>query len=87
MTAESDELYSTGEVMKRTGLSRQVLYQYTTLGLIKESQTTPGGHRRYGPEVLKRLWLIKELKETGYTLRDIKDIFSPRLCRAEESSA
>jgi DNA-binding transcriptional MerR regulator len=70
-----DQLYSTGEVMKQTGLSRQVLYQYTTMGLIAEAATTPGGHRRYPPEVFDRLWLVRELKETGYTLRDIRQIF------------
>jgi MerR family redox-sensitive transcriptional activator SoxR len=71
-------LFTTGQVMKRTGLSRQVLYQYSTMGLIREQATTPKGHRRYGEDVFRRLELIRELNQTGYTLRDIKEIFFAR---------
>lgn len=70
---------ATGEVMARTGLSRQVLYQYTAMGLIKDAGTTPAGSRLYPEEVLRHLHLIKELKETGYTLKEIKEIFGARL--------
>ena len=72
-------LLDTGEVMARTGLSRQVLYQYTAMGLIKDAGTTPAGSRLYAKDVLRHLHLIKELKETGYTLKEIKEIFGARL--------
>lgn len=75
---ETHPLFTTGQVMQRTGLSRQVLYQYSTMGLIREATTTPKGHRRYGEDVFQTLELIRELNETGYTLRDIKEIFFAR---------
>lgn len=72
------DLLPTGEVMARTGLSRQVLYQYTAMGLIQEADTTAAGHRLYPASVVEHLRLIRELNETGYTLRDIKEIFFQR---------
>lgn len=64
--------------MRRSGVSRQVLYQYTAIGLIEEASTTPGGHRRYPERVVRHLALIRALKETGYTLRDIREVFFSR---------
>jgi DNA-binding transcriptional MerR regulator len=71
-------LLATGEVMARSGLSRQVLYQYTAMGLIQEAETTAAGHRLYPERVLEDLRLIRLLNETGYALRDIKEIFFRR---------
>jgi len=77
--AQQPTLLTTGEVMKRSGLSRQVLYQYTAMGLIEEAETTEAGHRLYPDAVLEHLRVIRLLRETqGYTLRQIRDIFFSR---------
>jgi DNA-binding transcriptional MerR regulator len=78
LKADGEELFSTGDVMKRSGLSRQVLYQYTTMGLIKEAATTDAGYRLYPKAVFRHLEIIRSLNEMGYTLRDIRDIFAER---------
>ena len=64
------KLYRIGEVTQHTGLSRQTVHNYTTMGLICESQWTPGGHRLYDESVFERLALIEDLKRTR-TLRQI----------------
>ncbi len=69
------ELLTTGQVMKTSGLSRQVLYQYTTMGLISEADTTEAGYRLYPQRVFRDLKVIRALNEVGYSLRDIKEIF------------
>lgn len=69
------QLFKTGEVIKRSGVTRQMLYTYATMGLIEESRKTPTGHKLYDEGVFRRLKLIHDLHESGYTLRDIKDIF------------
>ena len=74
-TEPEENVFGTGEVMKRSGLSRQVLYQYTAIGLIKETSTTRAGYRLYPESVFRHLQIIRALNESGYTLRDIKDIF------------
>ena len=68
-------LLKTGEVAGRAGVSRQVIHIYTTMGLIKEERKTPAGHRLFSENVLKRVEIVRELVRTGYTLRDVKEIF------------
>jgi len=69
------KLYKTGEVLKRSGLSREVFYRYLNIGLISEADQTRGGHNLFDDSVFARLELIQQLNKTGYPLRDIKDIF------------
>ena len=68
-------LYRIGEVTQHTGLSRQTVHNYTTMGLICESEWTPGGHRLYDESVFERLALIEDLKRTR-TLRQINAMLS-----------
>jgi DNA-binding transcriptional MerR regulator len=56
------KLYRIGEITAFTGLSRQTIHNYTTMGLITEADWTPGGHRLYGEQVFSRLHRIAELK-------------------------
>ena len=69
------KLYRIGEITQHTGLSRQTVHNYTTMGLICESQWTPGGHRLYDESVFERLALIEDLKRTR-TLRQINAMLS-----------
>ena len=69
------KLYRIGEVTHYTGLSRQTVHNYTTMGLICESEWTPGGHRLYDESVFEQLAVIDELKRTR-TLRQIAGILS-----------
>lgn len=82
LRAMDEKLYPTGQVMKRSGLSRQVLYQYTTMGLIEEATTNASGYRLYPESVFKHLRIIRALNDVGYSLRDIKDIFFSRKATA-----
>ncbi|KPJ62390.1 MAG: hypothetical protein AMS15_04075 [Planctomycetes bacterium DG_23] len=68
-------LYNTGEVAKRSGLSQQVIYNYLNMNLIKEKKKTPAGRFLFDSSIFKRLELIKNLNQSGYALRDIREIF------------
>ena len=68
-------LYKTGDLARHAGVSRQLVHEYTQLGLLQPSQRTPGGHRLYDEAALRRLTLIRDLVESGYTLRDIATTF------------
>ena len=67
--------YKTKDILEKTGISRQVLQQYITMRLVKETERTPGGHRVFGKDSVKRIHLIKKLNRSGYTLRDIREVF------------
>ena len=68
-------LIRTSEVLKLTGISHQVLYRYITLGLVEPSTTAESGQRLFHPTVVDLINLIQSINDSGYTLRDIKDIF------------
>lgn len=57
------KLYKIGEVMRYTGLSRQTIHNYTTLGLLREEERTEAGHRLYGEDVFLRIERIKVLQK------------------------
>ncbi len=69
------KLYRIGDLVNHSPYSRQTIHNYTTMGLITESQRTDGGHRLYDESVFKVLAEITELKKTK-TLSEIKHILS-----------
>ncbi|MEN8128347.1 MAG: MerR family transcriptional regulator [Planctomycetota bacterium] len=73
------KLYRIGEIVRHTPYTRQTIHNYTTMGLIQESDWTEGGHRLYDESVFERLWRIQELRKNK-TLTEIQ-----RLFRTEES--
>ena len=72
------KLYRIGEVVRYTPFTRQTIHNYTTMGLIQESDWTEGGHRLYHETVFERLVLIDELKRDK-TLREIRRIMDQRM--------
>ena len=67
------KLYRIGEVVEYSGVSRQTIHNYTTMGLIQESRWTQGGHRLYDESVFHRLDVIAELKTQHKSLHDIRE--------------
>lgn len=89
--AELSGLLKTAEVLRRTGITHQILYRYITLGLIEPAETTGTGQRFFRPNVVDFIELIKSLNQSGYSLRHIKEIFFKdekvhRLARPEQES-
>ena len=68
-------LLRTAEVLARTQITHQVLYRHITLGLIEPAETTASGLRLFKSNVVQLIEIIKGLSQTGYSLRDMKDIF------------
>ncbi len=56
--------YRVGEIARHMGLTRQTIHNYTAMGLIRESEWTPGGHRLYDETVFYRLSQIGLMKES-----------------------
>ena len=69
------KLYRIGEVVEYSGMSRQTIHNYTTMGLLHESRWTDGGHRLYDESVFRRLDEIAELKAASKSIEDIRDLF------------
>jgi len=70
------KLYRIGEVVAYSGVSRQTIHNYTTMGLLREKRWTDGGHRLFDESVFHRLDRIDEMKAQGKSLQDIRDYFA-----------
>jgi len=70
------KLYRIGEVVNYSGMSRQTVHNYTTMGLLRESRWSDGGHRLYDESVFARLDAIAELKAKHMSLQDIREHFA-----------
>jgi DNA-binding transcriptional MerR regulator len=76
-TERPRKLYKIGELIERSGISRQTLHNYTMLGLIEPASRTPSGHRLYAEEAFELLERIKALRKT-HTLMEIKELLGRR---------
>ena len=80
-------LIKTGELIDRSGVSRQVVYTYLTMGLLAEAATTASGQKLFAPKAVDCIQLVQRLNDEGFTLRDIQQIFGAQLaalCKAPE---
>jgi MerR family transcriptional regulator, redox-sensitive transcriptional activator SoxR len=62
---------SIGEIAAAAGLRTSALRYYESVGLLPRA-TRVHGRRRYDPDVLERLRVIKLAKDLGFTLREIR---------------
>jgi len=67
------KLFKIGEVMEYSGVSRQTIHYYTTLGILPVAKRTRSGHRLYREEVFDLLDRVKELKKEK-TLEEIRNL-------------
>jgi hypothetical protein len=67
------KFYRIGEVAAYAGTSRQTIHNYTTMGLIQETQWSGGGHRLYDETVFYRLDEILGMKAQHKSLKDIRE--------------
>ncbi|WP_164503455.1 redox-sensitive transcriptional activator SoxR [Pleionea sediminis] len=67
-------LWSVGQVSERTGVAVSTLHYYEKEGLIS-SRRNAGNQRRYEPNVLRRISVIKTAQTLGVSLREIKNVF------------
>jgi hypothetical protein len=66
------KLYRISDIVQYSGVSRQTIHNYTTMGLITEARRTAGGHRLYDESVFAQLDLISDMKRGGRSLREIR---------------
>ncbi len=62
MFSSYDGLCGIGELAERAGVSVKTVRFYSDRGLLPEASRSAGGHRRYGPDALERLRLIRSLR-------------------------
>ena len=68
-------LLRTSEAAEAAGVSKQTLQYYLMVGVVSPTQRTEGGHQLFDEAAIERIGLVKRLNESGYPLREIRDIF------------
>lgn len=66
-----DGRWTIGELAERAGVTVKTVRFYSDRGLLPESGRSAGGHRRYGPEALDRLRLIRSLRGLDLPVPDV----------------
>lgn len=70
-----NNLLRIADVARLANLSRHTIQYYLMLGLVKETQRTPGGHRLFDHHAVQRVKLVHRLNHSGYTLQEIRQTF------------
>lgn len=65
---------SIGELARRTGLSVKAVRFYSDRGIVPPTERSPAGYRRYGPEAVARLELVRTLRDLGLDLATIQQV-------------
>lgn len=65
---DKDNLYSIGDLARRTGLTVKAIRYYSDRGIVAPACRTAAGYRRYSPDAVARLALIRTLRELGLRL-------------------
>ncbi len=68
--------YTTGEIAKLCGVSVRTVQYYDSRNILVPSQLSEGGRRLYSEEDLKRMRIICFLREMGFSLDNIGQLFS-----------
>lgn len=66
--------WSVGDVARRCGIKVSTLHFYEKQGLISAWRNA-GNQRRYNPEVIRRIAVIKAAQKVGVSLEEIKQAF------------
>lgn len=74
MFTSHDGLWSIGELAERAGVTVKAVRFYSDNGLLPEASRSAGGHRRYGPDALGRLRLLRSLRTLGLPVREVRRV-------------
>ena len=81
MTAKhpkSASLMRISAAAEAAGVSKQTLEYYIMLGMVTPRRIDGKKGRFFDPLLVKRIKLIRELNQSGYTLRAIREIYLKR---------
>jgi MerR family transcriptional regulator, mercuric resistance operon regulatory protein len=78
---------SIGALSAAAGTQVTTIRYYERIGLMPRPARTPGGHRNYTSDHLRRLTVIRRAREMGFTVEEIRTLLalaeSPGTCCSE----
>lgn len=70
-----DELLRLRDAADAAGVTVQQLQYYMMVGVVKPTKLSGGRQRLFDADAVKRIRMVRLLNASGYTLRDIREIF------------
>ncbi len=68
-----------GRVARSAGLAIETVRYYEREGLLEKPGRTSAGYRQYSADAVRRLHFIRQAKELGFSLAEIKELLSLRM--------
>lgn len=68
--------FRSGEISERSGINKETLRYYESIGLIAVPSRTESGYRAYPEQTLDRLQFIKRAQGLGFTLKEVQELLS-----------
>ncbi|PGH45658.1 MerR family transcriptional regulator [Micromonospora sp. WMMA1996] len=84
---DDGERYSIGDLARRTGVPVKTIRFWSDRGVVPPTDRGPTGHRRYGPEAVTRLDLVRTLRELGVDLPTVRRVVAREITLPEVASA
>lgn len=69
-------VFRTSELADKAGVNKETIRFYEKKGLLADPIRTDGGYRQYSQKDLERLVFIKNAKELGFSLSEIKELLA-----------
>ncbi|NMO55320.1 MerR family transcriptional regulator [Actinoplanes sp. TBRC 11911] len=82
-----NELYSIGDVARRTSLTVKTIRNWSDRGLLSPIARTSGGNRRYDDDAVARVELVKTLRDLGIGLSTVRRIVDRQAALADVAKA
>ena len=82
-----DTRYSIGDLARRTGLTVKAIRFYADRGIVPPTDRGPTGHRRYGPDAVTRLDLVRTLRDLGLDLATVRKVLDREASLPEVAAA
>ncbi|MBP3872030.1 MAG: MerR family transcriptional regulator [Faecalicoccus sp.] len=74
---KENELYSVGDVCRKTGITRKTLFYYDKIGLLKPAKRKGAQkHKFYDEDQIGRLYEIMKYRQAGLNISEIKNLMS-----------
>lgn len=70
------DVLKTGELAQKAGVNKETIRFYENKGLLPKPERTDGGYRQYSQSDVDRLIFIKNAKELGFALVEIKELLA-----------
>ena len=74
-TNQNESMMRIGKAAEAANVSTQTVNYYLMLGLVEASKRTETGQQFFDQKAIERIRLIKQLNESGYPLREIRETF------------